>query len=191
MNDGDVACGLCPPLWFSTLGIQDMFQEAWVILWLVHQIWGALRFNVKYIWNVEWYDINIIYDFEFSETIRDIWSKGKTDQIRAVRRKLKWSGLLVLQLKLQDRKKWLAEYGYQYPYFDNSQPTFQFSSVTQTCQTLCDSMDCSTPGFPVHHLLPESIQTHVHRVGDAIQPSHLLSSPSFLALNLPQHQGLF
>ena len=68
---------------------------------------------------------------------------------------------------------------------------FQFSSVTQSCLTLCDSMDCSTPGFPVHHQHPESTQTHVHRVGDAIQPSHPLSSPSPPALNLSQHQGLF
>ena len=54
----------------------------------------------------------------------------------------------------------------------------QFSSVTQSCLTLCDPMDCSMPGFPVHHQLPELTQTHVHRVGDAIQPSHLLLSPS-------------
>ena len=66
-----------------------------------------------------------------------------------------------------------------------------FSSVTQSCPTLCDPMNCSTPGLPVHHQLPESTQTHVHRVGDAIQPSHPLSSPSPLALNLSQHQGLF
>ena len=54
----------------------------------------------------------------------------------------------------------------------------QFSSVTQSCLTLCDPMDCSTPGLPIYHKLPEFIQTHVHRVGDAIQPSHPLSSPS-------------
>ena len=69
--------------------------------------------------------------------------------------------------------------------------SFQFSSVTQSCPTLCDPMDCSTPGLPVHHQLPESTQTHVHGVGDAIQPSHPLSSPSPPALNLSQHQGLF
>ena len=71
------------------------------------------------------------------------------------------------------------------------QPSVQFSSVTQLYLTLCDSMNCSTPGLPVHHQLPESTQTHVHRVGDAIQPSHPLSSPSPPALNLSQHQGLF
>ena len=53
-----------------------------------------------------------------------------------------------------------------------------FSSVTQSCLTLCNSMDCSTPGLQVHHQLPESTQTHVHRVGDAIPPSYPLSSPS-------------
>ena len=65
------------------------------------------------------------------------------------------------------------------------------SSVTQSCPTLWDPVDCSTPGFPVHHQLPELTQTHVHRVGEAIQPSHPLSSPSPPALNLFQHQGLF
>ena len=67
----------------------------------------------------------------------------------------------------------------------------QFSSVAQLCPTLCNSMNPSTPGLPVHHQLPESIQTHVHRVGDAIQPSHPLSSPSPPALNPSQHQCLF
>ena len=65
------------------------------------------------------------------------------------------------------------------------------SSVTQLCPTLCDLVNRSTSGLPVHHQLPESTQTHVHWVGDAIQPSHPLSSPSPPALNLSQHQGLF
>ena len=60
----------------------------------------------------------------------------------------------------------------------------QFSSVAQSCLTLCDPMDYSTPGFPVHHQLPELTQTHVHRVSDAIQPSRPLSSPSPPAFNL-------
>ena len=67
----------------------------------------------------------------------------------------------------------------------------QFSSVAQSCLTLCNPMDHSTPGLPVHHQLPEFTQTHVHQVGDAIQPSHPLSSPSPPAFNLSQHQGLF
>ena len=67
----------------------------------------------------------------------------------------------------------------------------QFSSVAQLCMTLCDPMNCNMPGLPVHHQLPESTQTHVHRVGDAIQPSHPLLSPFPPALNLSQHQGLF
>ena len=67
----------------------------------------------------------------------------------------------------------------------------QFSSVTQSCLTICDPMNCSTPGLPVHHQLLEFTQTHVHRVSDAIQPSHPLSSPSPPALNPSQHQGLF
>ena len=73
-----------------------------------------------------------------------------------------------------------------------SQHTYiQFSSVTQSCLTLCDPMNRSTPGLPVHHHLPEFTQTRVHRVGDAIQPSHPLSSPSPPAPNPSQHQSLF
>ena len=67
----------------------------------------------------------------------------------------------------------------------------QFSSVAQLCLTLCDPMNHSMPGLPVHHPFPEFPQTHVHRVDDAIQPSHPLLSPSPPALNLSQHQGLF
>ena len=67
----------------------------------------------------------------------------------------------------------------------------QFSSGSQSCLTLCDSMDCSTPGFPVHHQLLKFTQIHVRWVGDAIQPSHPLSSPSPPAFSLSQHQGLF
>ena len=65
------------------------------------------------------------------------------------------------------------------------------SSVSQSCLTLWDPIDCSTPGFHVHHQLPEIFQTHVHQVSDAIQPSHPLLSPSPPAFNLSQHQGLF
>ena len=72
-----------------------------------------------------------------------------------------------------------------------SEPPVQFSSVTQSCPTLCDPMNRSTPDLPVYHQLPEFTQTHVHRVGDAIQASHPLSSPSPPAPNLSQHQALF
>ena len=85
--------------------------------------------------------------------------------------------------------------------FSRAQPGLQFSSVAQLCTTLGDPMNCSTPGLPVHHQLPvhhpvhhqlpEFTQTHVHRVSDATQSSHPLSSPSPPALNLSQHQGLF
>ena len=67
----------------------------------------------------------------------------------------------------------------------------QFSSVAQSCLTLCNPMNCSMPGLPVSHQLPESTQTHVHQVGDAIQPSHPLSSPFPPAPNPSQCQGLF
>ena len=67
----------------------------------------------------------------------------------------------------------------------------EFSSVAQSCPTLFNPMDCSMPGFPVQQQLLELAQTHVHRVSDAIQPFHPLSSPSPLAFNFSQHQGLF
>ena len=68
---------------------------------------------------------------------------------------------------------------------------FQFSSAAQSCPTLWNPMDCSTPGIPVHHQLPEFTQTHVYWVGDAIEPSHLLLSPSPPTFNLSKHQDLF
>ena len=80
-----------------------------------------------------------------------------------------------------------------YPYMTTGKTisSVQFSSVTQSRPTLCNTMNRITPGLPVHHQLPELTQTHVHQVGDAIQPSHPLSSPSPPALNPSQHQGLF
>ena len=77
-----------------------------------------------------------------------------------------------------------------YPRHTSQAPLVQFTSVVQSCPTLCDPMNHSTPGLPVHHQLPESTQTHVHQVDDAIQPSHSRSSPSPPALILSQHQGL-
>ena len=75
--------------------------------------------------------------------------------------------------------------------WDQLPPSVQFSSVSQSCSILCDPMDCSMPGFPVHHQLLELAQTHVLQVNDAIQSSHPLLSPSSPAFNLSQPQGLF
>ena len=74
-------------------------------------------------------------------------------------------------------------------YMHTQYHSVQLNSVTQSCLTLCDPMNHSTPGLPVHHQLPEFTQTHAHRVGDAIQPSHPLSSPSPPAPKPSQHQG--
>ena len=84
-----------------------------------------------------------------------------------------WNGYLFIKQKRTCNKEYLV------------------SSVVQSCPTLCDLMDCSTPGFPVHHQLLEPTQTHIHHVSDAIQPSHPLLSPSPTSFNLPQHQSLF
>ena len=85
----------------------------------------------------------------------------------------------------------LKEFYIEQPCVHQLDSAIQFSSVAQLCLTLCDPMNCSTPGLPVHNRLPEFIQTHVHRVGDAIQPSHPLLSPSPPAPNPSQHQSLF
>ena len=83
---------------------------------------------------------------------------------------------------------WQQASGFSYQF---SSVQYQFSSVTQLYPTLCDPKDRSTSGFPVYHQLLELAKTHVHRVGDAIQPSHPLSPPSPPVFNLSQHQGLF
>ena len=93
-----------------------------------------------------------------------------------------WEGNIIPQLV-----KDLILYGFVLGF----EKLIQFSSVAQSCPTLCDPMNRSTPGLPVHHQHPEFTQTHVHRVSDAIQPSHPLLSPSPPVLNLSQRQGLF
>ena len=97
------------------------------------------------------------------------WLDGITDSMDL--------SLSELQELLMDREAWRA--------------AIQFSSVAQSCPTLCDPMNRSTPGLPVHHHLLEFTQTQVHRVCDAIQPSHPQSSPSPPAPNPSQHQSLF
>ena len=91
---------------------------------------------------------------------------------------------------------WAAIYGVaqsrtQLKQFSSSSSRIISSVQSLSCPTLCDPMNCSTPGIPIHHHLPEFIQTHVHRVGDAIQPSRPLSSPSPPAPNPSQHQSIF
>ena len=98
--------------------------------------------------------------------------------------------------------RWLGSWGIICPGLVSGEPflmfaffkifkLIQFSSVAQSCPTLCDPMDCSRPGFPVHHQLPEPTQTHVYCISDAIHPSHPLSSPSPPTFNLSQHQGIY
>ena len=96
-----------------------------------------------------------------------------------------WKHLKLLCIMLC-KKTWSFTFSEQF----HPKVSKSISSVAQSCLTLCDPMNHSMPGLPVHHQLPEFTQTHVHRVGDAIQPSHPLLSPS-PALNLSQQQGLF
>ena len=102
------------------------------------------------------------------------------EELKSLLRKVKEeSEKAGLQLNIQELKSWhLAQ-------------SDQIRSVAQSCPTLCDPMNRRTPGLPVHHQLPEFTETHVHRVSDAIQTSHPLSSPSPPAPNPSQHQSLF
>ena len=113
---------------------------------------------------------------------------------------MQYSGISVYSIRIDSI--WISDKNLSdsvSPEFNNLQPhsslsvllsSVQFTSVAQLCPTLCNPKNRSTPGLSVHHHLPEFIQTHVHRVSDAIQPSHPLSSPSPPAFNLSQHQGL-
>ena len=109
---------------------------------------------------------------------------------RRIRPELGWFNIPCVPCWKRERERWSC--------FHPGPPVLvwfwvecKFSSVTQSCLTLCDPMDCSSPGFPVHHQLPELVQTHVHLVSGAIQSSHPLSPPSPPAFSLSQHEGLF
>ena len=112
----------------------------------------------------------------------DTHARGLNSEINFVERGMTWNGYL-------NSIAWEAAWFWSSSH--NSGPLTQFSSVAPSCSTLCNPMNCSTPGLPVHHQLPDFTQTHVHWVDDAIQPSHPLSSPSPPAPNPSQHQGLF
>ena len=132
-------------------------------------------------------------------------SLQNTPELRSPLRK--WSCLIPEKLKLYSKdlvyligvSGWFLNFMYKkYNFFrlqmiglNRRVHSVQFSSVTQSCVTLCDPMNCSTPGLPVHHKLPELTQTHVHRVSDAIQPCHPLLPSSPPAHNHSLHQSLF
>ena len=103
-----------------------------------------------------------------------------------------WWGCTVVQpLRKTARLLWWLLTKLNTPLAHTHQSSDQIRSAAQSCPTLCDPMNRSTPGLPVHHQLPEFTQTHIHRVSDAIPPSHPLSSPSPLAPSPSQHQSLF
>ena len=105
---------------------------------------------------------------------------AESEELKTLLMKVKEeSGRVGLKFNIQKLRSWYLV------------PSVQFSSVAQSCPTLCDPMNCSTPGLPVHHQLPEFTQIHVCQVSDAMQPSHPLSSPSPPAPNPSQHQRFF
>ena len=122
--------------------------------------------------------------FPFSTDMEEIKWWGNLLQWKGKKKKEKWVFFFSF-LRTEKIKRTVSRPVHPYFFY------FQFSSVTQLCPTLCDPTDYSTPGFPVHHQLLELAQTHVHRVGDPIQPSHPLLFPSLPAFNLSQHQDLF
>ena len=110
--------------------------------------------------------------------------KRKKSMLLSEKNDKDYSRLFILKCKPEDD-------GISFSLYSCLEGLVQFSSVAQSCPTLCDPMNLSRPGLPVHHQLLEFTQTHVHRVSDAIQPSHPLSSPSPPAPNRSQHQSLF
>ena len=106
-------------------------------------------------------------------------------------KKQQWKPKMKQQTGFKLGKEYVKAVYYHPTYLTSMQSSVQFSSVSQSCLTLCDPVNRSMPGLPIHRQLPESTQTHVHWVGDSIQPSHPLSAPSLPALNLSQHRGLF
>ena len=120
----------------------------------------------------------------------DLLEKGMETHSSILAWRISWteeSGRLQCMGSQRVKHNWATKHAHTHN-VKLSNLSVQFSSVAQSCLTLCDQINRSMPGLPVHHQLPESTQTHVHRVGDAIQPSHPLSSPSPPVLNLSQNQ---
>ena len=118
-----------------------------------------------------------------------VWSLNREDALEEGM--ANYSSILPWRIPWTEKPGGLQVHGIAESDMTERLSSVQFSSLAQSCPTLCDPMNHSTPGLPVHHQLPEFTQTHVHRVGDAIQPSHPLSSPSPPASNPSQHQSLF
>ena len=128
---------------------------------------------------------------------KEVWTRLVSREVLLLKRKLKLPGKLsscifsLLDMELGGWDSSPEPAAIKPCVFVLITVSLAFSSVAQSCMTLCDPMNRSTPGLPVHHHLPEFTQTHVHQIGDAIQPSHPLSSPFPPAPNPSQHQSLF
>ena len=149
-------------------------------------------------WHLQWlkvepspYRVSIFSCIAFLLKMEKLWPRKKSDLFLKRKRKSGGKGKVSQSWSLW--RLWgLALAEYQIHKVHLALLTFfQFSSVAQSCPTLCDPMDCSMPGLPVHHQLREPTQTHVRNIGDAIQPSHPLLSSSPPAFNFSQHQSLF
>ena len=159
--------------WVQSLGREDPLEK------------GSATHSSIFAWKIPWAEEPGGLQSMGLQTVGDDWVRLKKKKISplsiqtflAFPQQYEWSPLISQHIS------------FSFSIFCKT-ASVQFSSAAQSCPTPCDPMDCSTPSLPVHHQLPEFTQTHVHRVGDAIQSSHPLSS-LFLACNLSWHQGLF
>ena len=167
-----------------------------MILLYRHQLCFQTWFNNDFIWRISFVFI--------MPCLNSLWLPHLSMDLAGLSLGLYCCTMLVQSPHSQTYSEWFPSLHSQYDLYIaawtciiwadcllSSQGIPQFSSVAQLCLTLCHPVDCSRSGFPVHHQLLELTETHVHAVGDAIQPSHPLSSPSPPTFNLSQHQGLF
>ena len=153
----------------------------------VFELW-CWRRPLKVPWTATRFNQSILKEISPEYSLKGLMLKLKLQYFGHLMQRTDSLEKILMLGKIESRRRWRTS-----TRNTNPQVTiiYQFSSVPQSCPTLCDPMDCSTPGLPVHHQLLEFTQTHVHWAGDAIQPSHPLLSPFPPALNLSQHQGLF
>ena len=178
-----------------------IISELWIILFLIHNI--TILMIIVYLPLIDEYIFGMLIKLEYKVSTRRDRYRIMFVKVNPFCQSFLWPTKWTYNCMILRVKRLVVEVNYNCSnniwlgpnittnvilYIFSS---FQFSSVAQSCPTLCDPMNRSTPGLPVHHQLPEFTQTHVHRVGDAIQPSHPLSSPSPPAPNPSQHQSLF
>ena len=196
-----VLIGLCLEI-LSFLQNGQLLVGTDCVFYFLH-IPHSTKENVEHVVSIQWMLMELNYELlsHVQSFLKGFW----LEHLAGMPHRQNWIRKKNMQYMLQSRLRishylmfWLLLKSVSYylvsqtsPFFSHLLSSVQFSSVSQSCPTLCDPMNRSMPGLPVHHQLPECTQTHVHWVRDAIQPSHPLSSPSPPAPNPSQHQSLF